>query len=94
MVASSHLENLVYEALSYLINEEDFQRGDVTLGHMRRFETLLELFENLFKLKITDATARQNLKELRRKIQKHVETRNASAHSRLLLTTEENRRCR
>jgi hypothetical protein len=88
MVAYNHLEHRIYEAVSYLINEQDFQRGDATLGYFRGFKTVLDVFEGLFALKVTDPQARQELKLLRKQIQEHAETRNVFAHSRLLMPTE------
>ena len=52
------------------------------------FKTLLDLFEELFALKVTDPQARQELKLLRKEIEKNTETRNAFAHSRLLMPTK------
>jgi len=88
MVAFNHLEHRIHEAVSYLINEQDFQRGDATLGYFRGFKTVLDVFEGLFALKVTDPQARQELKLLRKQIQEHAETRNVFAHSRLLMPTE------
>jgi hypothetical protein len=85
MVAYNHLQHRLCQAVSYLINEQDFQRGDATLGYMRQFKTLLDLFEELFALKVTDPHARKELKLLRKEIEKHTDTRNAFAHSRLLM---------
>lgn len=88
MVACNHLEHRLYQTVSYLINEQDFQRGDATLGYMRGVKTLLDLFEELFALKVTDPQARQELQLLRKEIEKHAETRNTFAHSRLLVPTK------
>jgi hypothetical protein len=88
MVAYNHLQHRLCQAVSYLINEQDFHRGDATLGYIRVFKTLLDLFEELFALKVTDPQARQELKLLRKEIEKKTETRNAFAHSRLLMPTK------
>lgn len=88
MVAFNHLEYRLYQAVSYLINEQDFHRGDVVLAQVRGLPNLLALFKNLFALKIKDHNARQELKRLCNEIDEHAQTRNLFAHSRLLLPTK------
>lgn len=88
MVAFNHLEYRLYQAISYLINEQDFHRGDATLAYVRGLPNLLDLFKDLFAAKITEPEARQELSRLCNEIQEHAKTRNLFAHSRLLLPTK------
>jgi hypothetical protein len=55
---------------------------------MRGLNNLLDLFEKLFALKVTDPQARRKLKLLRKEIEKNAKTRNEFAHSRLLMPTK------
>lgn len=85
MVAYNHLEHRIYEALSYLINEHEFQRGDVAVRYLRGFRAMFDQLEELFALKVTDPKVREELKLIRKDIKKHVDTRNMFAHSRLIM---------
>jgi hypothetical protein len=85
MVAYNHLEHRIRTMVSYLINEDDFRRADAALAYLRQSGNLLDLFEELFALKVTDPSARDELKKIKVEIKKHVEKRNLFAHSRLVM---------
>jgi hypothetical protein len=88
MVAFNHLEHRFYQALSHLINEHDYLRGEATLRYVRGLDNQLALFRGLFAMKNSNIQAQKELARLTAAIKENSKKRNVFAHSRLLLPTK------
>jgi hypothetical protein len=79
MVGSNHLEHRLYQAISHLINELDYLRGETTLAHVRGLENQLALIKDLFAIKSRDDQARQELNRITAEIREIMQKRNVFA---------------